>query len=146
LRLRPFSSSLPAFSAFSLLGFSPFRSSAFSFQPSLHVRSISTRTGDDGTTGLLYGRRLPKDHPQIEAMGSLDEFNAALGLAKATSTDAGRKARSSGSSTTWSAHGEIACAEADEPRHAVARFAKVVEATSRGSTQRSLQSRRRSEV
>jgi len=92
-------------------------------------RSISTRTGDDGTTGLLYGRRLPKDHPQIEAMGSLDEFNAALGLAKATSTDAGRKAAIERIQHDLVAlMGEIACVEADEPRHAVARFAKVVEA------------------
>jgi len=45
-------------------------------------RSISTRTGDDGTTSLLYGQRVPKDHPQIEAVGSIDEFNAALGLAR----------------------------------------------------------------
>ena len=29
--------------------------------------SIATRTGDDGSTSLLYGQRVPKDHPQIEA-------------------------------------------------------------------------------
>ena len=42
---------------------------------------IYTRTGDDGTTSLLYGQRVAKDHPQIEAVGALDELNAALGLA-----------------------------------------------------------------
>ena len=47
------------------------------------ARSISTRTGDTGTTGLLYGQRVPKDHPQIEAVGCLDEFSAALGQARA---------------------------------------------------------------
>ena len=42
-------------------------------------RSIATRTGDDGTTSLLYGQRVPKDHPQIEAVGTFDELNVALG-------------------------------------------------------------------
>ena len=45
--------------------------------------SIATRTGDDGTTGLLYGQRVPKDHPQVEAVGALDELNTALGAARA---------------------------------------------------------------
>lgn len=41
---------------------------------------IVTRTGDDGTTGLADGTRLPKDHPRIEAIGSVDELNSQLGL------------------------------------------------------------------
>ena len=45
-------------------------------------RSIATRTGDDGTTSLLYGRRIAKDHPRIETVGALDELNVALGAAK----------------------------------------------------------------
>ncbi len=92
-------------------------------------RSISTRTGDDGTTGLLYGRRMPKDHPRIEAMGSLDEFNAALGLAKAASPDARWKA-----SIELIQHdlvalmGEVACIRADAARHASSKLAKVGDA------------------
>ncbi len=46
--------------------------------------SIVTRTGDDGTTALMYGRRVPKNHPRVEAYGDADELNAALGLARAT--------------------------------------------------------------
>jgi cob(I)alamin adenosyltransferase len=46
--------------------------------------SISTRTGDDGTSGLLFGRRVPKTDPHIEACGAVDELNAALGMARAT--------------------------------------------------------------
>ena len=46
--------------------------------------SIATKTGDDGTTALMYGRRVPKNHPRIEACGAVDELNAALGLARAT--------------------------------------------------------------
>jgi cob(I)alamin adenosyltransferase len=45
--------------------------------------SIVTKTGDAGTTGLMYGRRVPKNHPRVEACGALDELNAALGAARA---------------------------------------------------------------
>jgi len=41
---------------------------------------IYTTTGDDGTTGLIGGRRVPKDAPRIEACGSIDELNAILGV------------------------------------------------------------------
>ena len=46
--------------------------------------SIATKTGDDGTTALMYGRRVAKTHPRIEACGAVDELNAALGLARAS--------------------------------------------------------------
>ncbi len=46
--------------------------------------SIATRTGDSGTTGLMFNRRVPKCHPCVEACGTVDELNAALGLARAT--------------------------------------------------------------
>jgi cob(I)alamin adenosyltransferase len=49
--------------------------------------SIVTKTGDDGTTGLMYNRRVSKCHPRVETYGSVDELNAALGLARATSED-----------------------------------------------------------
>lgn len=42
---------------------------------------LYTRTGDDGTTGLFSGTRVSKDHPRIEAYGTVDEFNAVIGLA-----------------------------------------------------------------
>jgi cob(I)alamin adenosyltransferase len=44
--------------------------------------SIATKTGDKGTTSLLMGGRVSKAHPIIEAVGTLDELNAALGLVK----------------------------------------------------------------
>lgn len=43
-----------------------------------------TRTGDDGTTGLLGEGRTRKDAPRLEAVGALDEANAALGVARAS--------------------------------------------------------------
>jgi cob(I)alamin adenosyltransferase len=46
--------------------------------------SIVTKTGDEGDTSLMYGRRVPKTHPRIEACGAIDELNAVLGLARAT--------------------------------------------------------------
>ncbi len=49
--------------------------------------SIVTRTGDTGTTGLMYNRRVAKSHPRVEAYGSVDELNAALGFARATAND-----------------------------------------------------------
>jgi cob(I)alamin adenosyltransferase len=44
---------------------------------------IYTKKGDDGTTGLLYGGRVPKDHVRTEVYGTLDETCSALGLARA---------------------------------------------------------------
>lgn len=44
---------------------------------------IYTRKGDDGTTGLLYGGRVAKDSPLPTAYGSVDEAQAAIGLARA---------------------------------------------------------------
>jgi cob(I)alamin adenosyltransferase len=49
--------------------------------------SIVTKTGDSGTTGLMYNRRVPKNHPRIEACGAIDELNAALGVARAANKD-----------------------------------------------------------
>jgi cob(I)alamin adenosyltransferase len=49
--------------------------------------SIATKTGDSGTTGLMYGRRVPKTHPRVEACGAVDELNAALGMARAMATE-----------------------------------------------------------
>jgi cob(I)alamin adenosyltransferase len=46
--------------------------------------SIATKTGDNGTTGLMYNRRVSKCHPRVEAYGGVDELNAALGLARAS--------------------------------------------------------------
>src|SRR5262245_50388739 len=51
--------------------------------PSRANRSVYTRTGDDGTTGLLYGGRVGKDDPGPDAYGAVDEAVSALGLARA---------------------------------------------------------------
>jgi cob(I)alamin adenosyltransferase len=51
------------------------------------VPRIYTKTGDDGTTGLLYGGRIPKDDLLTEAYGTTDEAVAALGLARSLTED-----------------------------------------------------------
>lgn len=49
--------------------------------------SIITKTGDQGTTALRFNRRVSKSDQRVEAYGTVDELNAALGLARATAGD-----------------------------------------------------------
>lgn len=49
--------------------------------------SIATKTGDTGTTALMYGRRLPKTSLRVAAYGAVDEVNSALGLGRALAGD-----------------------------------------------------------
>ena len=49
--------------------------------------SIATKTGDGGKTSLMYGRRVAKTDPRVETYGSVDELNAALGMARVTAGD-----------------------------------------------------------
>lgn len=44
------------------------------------LTQIATRTGDDGSTGLGDGTRVPKDHLRVRAMGDVDELNSGLGV------------------------------------------------------------------
>lgn len=48
----------------------------------VRLNRIYTRTGDDGSSGLSTGERRPKDDPRFEAIGSVDETNAAIGVAR----------------------------------------------------------------
>lgn len=49
--------------------------------------SIVTKKGDGGTTKLIYGKRVSKADPQVEAYGAIDELNAFMGLARAQCDD-----------------------------------------------------------
>ncbi len=51
------------------------------------LNKIYTRTGDDGTTGLADGSRLPKDDARMVAIGDVDELNSAIGVALAQMED-----------------------------------------------------------
>ncbi len=52
------------------------------------ITKVYTRTGDDGTTGLGGGQRVPKDSPRIAAYGTVDELSSAIGVAIASGMDA----------------------------------------------------------
>jgi cob(I)alamin adenosyltransferase len=80
--------------------------------------SIATKTGDKGTTGLMYNRRVSKAHPRVEAYGCVDELNAAMGLARATSEqDFIRDILSSIQKDLIILMGELATAVEDLPRY-----------------------------
>ena len=94
--------------------------------------SIATRTGDDGTTSLLFGQRVPKNHPQIEAVGAFDELNAALGLVKAhlpasPSLEEWRELLPAIQKNLVALMGEVACAESDVARYQASTFEKLTD-------------------
>jgi len=81
--------------------------------------SIVTKTGDKGTTGLMYNRRVSKCHPRVEAYGSVDELNAALGLARATAShDFIKDSLLTVQNDLVVLMGELATAAEDLPRYA----------------------------
>ena len=53
----------------------------------VYLSRIYTKTGDKGDTALGDGTRVPKDHPRVAALGSVDELNSVLGLALAYQAD-----------------------------------------------------------
>jgi cob(I)alamin adenosyltransferase len=55
--------------------------------------SIATKSGDSGTTALLFGKRVPKTHPRVMTYGRIDELGSALGLCRAFSKDETTKAQ-----------------------------------------------------
>jgi cob(I)alamin adenosyltransferase len=97
------------------------------------MSSITTRTGDNGTTGLVFGQRVSKAHPRIEAVGRLDEFNAALGFAKASLPSGATAGRDTARFEILEAiqrdliavMGELAAADADADRYQESRFDKL---------------------
>ena len=95
--------------------------------------SIVTKTGDQGTTALMYKRRVSKSDPRVEACGAVDELNAALGLARAAPG-----AGSSGERLLAiqrdlvAAMGELATAPEDYTQYTRDGFAKVTPAMTAG--------------
>ena len=80
--------------------------------------SITTRRGDDGTTDLLFGHRVAKNDPRLEAVGAIDELNAALGWAKACSeSDPVRETLTRVQEDLIGLMGEISCEPTDRARY-----------------------------
>jgi cob(I)alamin adenosyltransferase len=80
--------------------------------------SIVTKTGDQGTTAVMYGRRVAKSHPRVEAYGTVDELNAALGMARASAAHSFIRDHLLGiQQDLVILMGELATAVADLPRY-----------------------------
>lgn len=88
--------------------------------------SISTKRGDTGETDLLFGCRIAKNHPRIQALGAVDELNSALGLLRV----AARRSETREFVTRvqqWliGLMGELATPAGDEERHAASHPEKI---------------------
>src|SRR5262249_36771417 len=80
--------------------------------------SIVTKTGDDGTTALMSNRRVSKCDARVEAYGAVDELDAALGLARATTGDTSMREKLLAIQKNLVAvMGELATAPEDLPRY-----------------------------
>lgn len=91
--------------------------------------SIATRKGDNGTTGLLHGQRVAKDHPQIEAVGAFDELNVEVGGARMLARQpAAAELLAAVQKSLVGLMGELACAEEDAAAYAASGFARLSEA------------------
>ena len=90
--------------------------------------SIITGRGDSGDTDLLFGKRIAKTSLRVEALGNVDELNAALGLARAAASDTGwitlidtLQERLIG------LMGQLACLPEDEARYREKKFAALTD-------------------
>jgi len=87
--------------------------------------SIATRTGDGGTTALMYGRRVSKDSPRVEAYGEVDELNACLGVARAQIQSSGKSLLEKIQKALVGLMGELAVATEDLPRYEADGYARI---------------------
>jgi cob(I)alamin adenosyltransferase len=92
--------------------------------------SICTKTGDQGTTALMYNRRVSKTHPRIEACGAIDELNAALVVARAGAEEESvRRELLPIQQTLITVMGELATLHEDLERYVKDGFQTVIPAT-----------------
>jgi len=88
--------------------------------------SIATKTGDAGMTSLMFNRRVSKCHPRVEACGVVDELNAVLGLARASSTqDDLRRALETIQKDLVPLMGELATLESDLAAYIQGGFGRI---------------------
>jgi cob(I)alamin adenosyltransferase len=89
----------------------------------MRITKVYTRTGDEGETGLAGGQRLPKDHPRIEAFGTLDELNSVLGVALTAIVDPElRRQLTEIQHHLFDLGGDLCVLEADKQRFGMAPF------------------------
>ena len=88
--------------------------------------SITTRTGDNGETGLLFSKRTSKGDPRIAACGDIDELNAAIGLARAHLQGTRENSRLEAIQKSLIAlMGELATLPEDSARYAASKLDKL---------------------
>ena len=88
--------------------------------------SIITGRGDSGDTDLLFGKRISKTSLRIEALGNVDELNAALGIARAAASHAGWIALIDGlQERLVGLMGQLACLPEDEGRYLEKKYAAL---------------------
>ncbi len=91
--------------------------------------SISTRRGDRGETDLLFGCRIAKNHPRLQALGDVDEFNAALGLLRVhAKTEETAAVCAEAQRRLIDLMGELATPPGEEARYASSHASRVISA------------------
>ena len=91
--------------------------------------SIITGRGDSGDTDLLFGKRIAKTSLRIEALGNVDELNAALGLARAAASNKDWIALIDAlQSRLVGLMGQLACLPEDEARYREKKYAAITQA------------------
>jgi cob(I)alamin adenosyltransferase len=88
--------------------------------------SIVTRTGDNGTTGLMFGKRVPKSDARVEAYGAVDELNAALGLARVSAQKGDQDALLKIQEQLIGLMGELATVPEDLERYQAGAYGRIV--------------------
>lgn len=92
--------------------------------------SIATKTGDTGSTSLLFNRRVSKSDPRVEACGAVDELNCAIGLARANWKDPERNQQlEKVQKDLIHLMGELATADEDWPKYVECGFAQLTPAS-----------------
>ena len=72
------------------------------------ITKVTTKRGDDGKTDLADGRRVRKDSKRIQALGSLDELNSAIGWARSQNPGPSNRRRTAGDSERSAVRGRDA--------------------------------------
>ncbi len=89
--------------------------------------SITTKRGDEGVTDLLFSGKAAKNDSQVEALGAVDELNAALGLARVAMDGEGAEAIDKVQAWLITLMGELAMPEGKESEYDRAKFGRIGE-------------------
>ena len=90
--------------------------------------SITTKRGDDGHTDLMFGKRVPKNFPRVEAYGTVDELNSLLGVVRHSGvSEVAQEITGEVQKRLIPIMGELATLEEDMPKYAEKGYARVTE-------------------